>query len=121
MIQSGVAALEKGDGHSLRTAPWLESSGVLCIRNYHLEGVLERQEKPNAELSSAEIEINCRLIVGDHELLDRATDRLSLSARAYHRIPRVARTIADLAGTERIDSPHLTEAVGYRSLDREIG
>ena len=40
MIQSGVAALEKGNGHSLRTAPWLESSGSLCIRNYHTEGVL---------------------------------------------------------------------------------
>jgi hypothetical protein len=40
MIQSGVAALEKGEGHSLRTAPWLESSGALCIRNYHLDGVL---------------------------------------------------------------------------------
>ena len=40
MIQSGVAALEKGDGHSLRTAPWLESSGALCIRDYHMDGVL---------------------------------------------------------------------------------
>jgi magnesium chelatase family protein len=46
-------------------------------------------------------------------------DKLGLSARAYHRILRVARTISDLAGSTSIATEHLTEAIGYRQLDRE--
>jgi magnesium chelatase family protein len=52
-------------------------------------------------------------------LLEHASRGLGLSARAYHRILRVARTIADLAGEERLSSAHLAEAIAYRCLDRE--
>jgi magnesium chelatase family protein len=52
-------------------------------------------------------------------LLDHASRGLGLSARAYHRILRVARTIADLAGDDRVSSIHLAEAIAYRCLDRD--
>ena len=60
----------------------------------------------------------CRLSDRDQQLLERAIEALQLSARAMHRILRVARTIADLAGSRDIETPHLAEALGYRGLDR---
>ncbi|MDE6861399.1 MAG: magnesium chelatase, partial [Alistipes sp.] len=53
------------------------------------------------------------------ELLERAMDRLRLSSRAYDRIIKVARTIADLEGADDIAPQHISEAIGYRTLDRE--
>jgi len=74
--------------------------------------------KPNAQLGHAELLAHCRLSDADQLLLERAVDRLQLSARANQRILRVARTIADLAGCESIGSAHLAEAIGYRRMDR---
>ncbi|MEE7566786.1 ATP-dependent protease, partial [Xanthomonas sp. Kuri4-3] len=54
----------------------------------------------------------------DRLLLERAVEHLQLSARSLHRILRVARTIADLAGAEAIQTAHLTEAIGYRRVER---
>ena len=74
--------------------------------------------KPNARLDQAQTNAFCRLSPRDTALLERAVDGLQLSARSLHRILRVARTIADLAGSDVIDTPHLTEAIGYRKLER---
>ncbi|GMV27916.1 MAG: magnesium chelatase [Rhodanobacteraceae bacterium] len=81
------------------------------------ERQLARAGRPNAWLANRDLERDCVLRPHDQALLDRAVDRLGLSARAYHRILRVARTIADLAGSERIESPHVSEAVQYRRFD----
>jgi len=54
----------------------------------------------------------------DNRLLERAFDQLGLSASSYHRIPKVARNIADLSDEPHVQTQHLTEAVGYRRLDR---
>jgi len=75
-----------------------------------------RAGKPNVALDNREVQRDCPLAGSDRDLLVRSLDRLGLSARAYHRILRVARTIADLAAEESIRTPHLTEAIQYRRL-----
>lgn len=76
----------------------------------------QRAGTSNARLSQADTMTTCRLSNADHLLLERAVDLLQLSARSMHRILRVARTIADLAGSAGIHAPHLTEAIGYRRV-----
>ncbi|MGZ4960336.1 MAG: YifB family Mg chelatase-like AAA ATPase [Methylomonas sp.] len=78
----------------------------------------ERQGKANASLSAAEVKTLCSLSEQGHQLLEQAMEKFGLSHRAYHRILKLARTIADLAGSKIIEIPHLTEAIGYRKLDR---
>jgi len=82
---------------------------------------LDRAGCINARLSGAALQSHCRLGKREATLLETAMERLGLSARAYHRILRVARTVADLAGSETISTAHLGEAIGYRTLDRNTG
>lgn len=81
---------------------------------YRCEGLYS-----NAQLKPRHIKKYCALNKDGQELIERAMTKLGLSARAYGRILRVARTIADLAGSEAIDVSHLAEAIQYRSLDRQ--
>ncbi len=74
----------------------------------------------NARMSHSELRQFCALDDSQGDLLQQAMEELSLSARAFDRIRKVARTIADLAGAERIEAPHLLEAIGYRNLDRNL-
>lgn len=82
---------------------------------------LARQGKPNREIEPKEIETDCLLGPKEHRVLEEAQARLSLSARAYHRVLKVARTIADLDERERIEESDLREAVAYRQFDAEPG
>jgi magnesium chelatase family protein len=73
----------------------------------------------NAQMGSKQLREICRIEKEGQDLLKTAMDRLGLSARAYDRILKVSRTIADLEGSENIETHHLAEAIQYRSLDRE--
>ncbi len=81
---------------------------------------LERSNAMNARLDGDALETHCRL--GDEclAMLEMAVDKFNLSARAYQRIRRVARTIADLAGAETITPPHVAEALSLRQLDKRL-
>ncbi|WNH53786.1 YifB family Mg chelatase-like AAA ATPase [Stenotrophomonas oahuensis] len=81
---------------------------------------LRRAGKPNALLVPTELDKHCRLAEDDQYLLEAAVEQLQLSARSMHRILRVARTVADLAGCDNIETTHLAEAIGYRQVDRGI-
>jgi magnesium chelatase family protein len=72
----------------------------------------------NAGMGPSELREHCAIDVAGEKLLRAAVRRLGLSARAYHRVLRVARTIADLTGEGRIATSHIAEAVQYRTLDR---
>jgi len=107
----------------LRSEKAGESSAAIRVR---VEAARERQRArfsaarttANARMTQAQIRKHCAIDASLGDLLQHAMEQLSLSARAYDRILKVARTIADLAGSERIESPHLLEANQYRSLDR---
>src|SRR4249919_1689976 len=96
------------------TAPVRER--VIAARDIQLT----RAGKTNAQFTQSETEQYCRLAISDQNLLERAMEALQLSARAMHRILRVARTIADLDRSDSIRTPHVSEAIGYRQLDRGL-
>ena len=73
----------------------------------------------NAQMSAAQIRRYCPLSAEASELLGTAYNTMGLSARGYDRMLRVARTIADLASSEKIEAEHVAEAIGLRSLDKK--
>jgi magnesium chelatase family protein len=78
----------------------------------------ERQQCSNGQLSNAQIEAHCSLTDEDENLLRLAIEKLDLSARAYHRVLKISRTIADLGDSENIQTGHIMEALSYRKLER---
>lgn len=79
-----------------------------------------RQGCVNAKISTRELATICQLEAADHQFLVGAIEKFELSHRAYHRLLRLARTIADLANSKSITRSHLAEALSYRALDRLI-
>ncbi len=101
-----------------------ESSGVVRAR---VEAARARQRarfrglpglRTNAQMSPREVRHWCRSETAADALLREAVARLGLSARAYHRVLKIARTVADLAGADGVDTDHVAEAIQYRSLER---
>jgi magnesium chelatase family protein len=82
------------------------------------ERQLQRQGKANARLGNIDVDRHCTPDAQGLIVLERAMQRFALSARAYHRILKVARTVADLEGAESVNTAHVSEAIGLRRLDR---
>ena len=117
-LQIAVPPLDPKYYYSASPTPSDDSDTVRSRVIWARERQLARAGKINRELTPREVDRHCQLKRPDRELLRKASERLGLSARAWHRILKVARTIADLAGEKNIGTPHLSEAIGYRSMDR---
>ncbi len=89
---------------------------VVAARNL----AVARSGKANSALTAKEVKMLCILSEQSHQILEQAMDKFGLSHRAYHRILKLARTIADLAQSENIETVHLSEAISYRKLDRSV-
>lgn len=101
-----------------------ESSSVIrerikAARKRQLDRYQKSGKYFNSQLSPSEVKKYCSLGDKEQKILEQAFTSMNLSARAYHRILKVARTIADLEGKEMIEKHHLIEAIGYRGLDRK--
>jgi magnesium chelatase family protein len=93
---------------------------VICARKRQQARLKGTKITCNARLGTRELRNFCGLDEATKELLKFAMTDLNLSARAYDRILKVARTIADLAAAEKISSDHISEAIQFRSLDRQL-
>jgi magnesium chelatase family protein len=115
-LQVDVPQVKQNDLFALEGG---ESSAVVRQRvEAARERQQQRQQKTNNALSGREVDVHCVLDKKDQNLLSHAMEQFKLSARAYHRILKVARTIADLAASEQIQTRHLSEALSYRAMDR---
>jgi len=116
-LQIHVPPLKKGELQQLNTG---ESSTairerVIACRTWQCQ---RNGGKSNARLDTGDIERICHLGKPEQQLMEKAIEKLQLSARAYHRILKVARTIADMEKADSISRNHITEALSYRQLDR---
>jgi Mg chelatase-related protein len=117
-LQIGVTRF---DPRLLHEAPPGECSAAVRARvEQARKHQIGRQGMPNAALSGKALERHCRPVSAARALLDAASQRLGLSARGYHRLLRVARTLADLAGSASIGRTEVAEAVRYREMDRGL-
>jgi magnesium chelatase family protein len=126
-IQVEAAAVDYKD---LQSAKHGESSAVIRERIQKAHNIQYERYKDerlngtrlyfNSQLGAAQIEKYCKLGEEERELLKNAFEKMGLSARAYHKFLRIARTIADLDGSESINVKHIAEAIQMRNLDRKF-
>jgi len=109
-----LSSKEKGESSADIRARVMSAREVQGSRYKDNEGV-----HANAQMSTKQLQVFCKLNPESQQLLKMAMTKLNLSARAYDRILKVARTIADLEKNKSITSEHIAEAIQYRSLDRE--
>ena len=112
-----VRALKQGELHAKS-----DGDSSLAIRERVEQArarQLDRQGKANNLLSAPELEKVCQLSAGDKALLETAITKMGLSTRAYHRVLKVARTLADMQNKVQPDTENISEALSYRTLDRQ--
>ena len=107
-----------GDTHPETDSSTTIRNRVIAARERQLKRFSSEKIFSNATMTPRMIRRYCRIDTASEQMLEHAMTRVGLSARAYDRILKVSRTIADLEGSEKIQSTHVSEAVGYRSLDR---
>ena len=93
---------------------------VIQSRKFQPQRFEKSKIHANAQMGAREIKRYCAVKPDADKLLETAIDKLGLSAKAYSRVLKVGRTIADLAGAENIEASHIAEAIQYRSLDRRM-
>ncbi len=93
-------------------------AGIVKVRAIQAERYKDASIRLNADLQGALLERWCAVGEAEHQFLEQAVRRLGLSARAYTRVLRIARTIADMEDAETIEIPHLAEAINFRTMDR---
>jgi len=105
----------QASGDQVETSETIKQRVEECRRRQ-----VSRSGKCNAQMSVEDVEENCKLSEAEHTFLMKTIEKLSLSNRAYHRVLKVARTIADLRSSDKIEIADLAEAVSYRRLDRAL-
>lgn len=111
-----VRALRQGELHVKNEG---DSSAIIRERVEQARArQIERQGKANHQLNAPDLEKYCVLSDGDKALLEHAINKMGLSTRAYHRVLKVARTLADMQNKIQPDTENITEALSYRTLDR---
>ena len=106
--------------HAAESSAEIRARVLKARQIQHERFASKRKVRCNAHMTSKDIKAFVPLDTDSESLLRMALTELNLSARAYDRILKVSRTIADLAGAERVDSTHLSEAIQYRTLDRQV-
>jgi magnesium chelatase family protein len=92
---------------------------VISARQIQVQRFIKSKKHCNAQMTSRQIKSYCQIDQASAQMLEAAIEKLGLSARAYNRVLKIARTIADLAGVNQIKKTHFAEAIGYRNLDRK--
>ncbi|MCB4791747.1 MAG: hypothetical protein LHV68_07650 [Elusimicrobia bacterium] len=95
-------------------------SRVVKARDVQLKRYKNKRVYCNSQMDTSDLKKYCQLDKQTKDLLNGAIERLGLSGRAYDRILKVGRTIADLENKENIEASHIAEAIGYRNLDRLV-
>ena len=93
-------------------------AGIVKVRAIQAERYQGSGIRLNADLQGSLLERWCKVGEAEHSFLEQAVRRLGLSARAYTRVLRIARTIADMEDAEQVEIPHLAEAINFRTMDR---